>query len=325
MRKAIIFGVTGQDGTYLASQLISKGYSVHGISSQPLSVPPRNHLHFNLHTRIHYHSVDYSNPNMISDLISTLQPHEAYILNGPSSVSYSFENPALVLNTIPSITLYILDSIRVHSPHTRIYHAASSECFGETKSSSGTTIDDPFEPKSPYALAKVNSHMIIEYYRQNYNLFACSGFLYNHESPLRSARYVTSKIVSTACQIAIGNLQVLSLGRLDISRDWGYAPEYTEAMHLMLSAENPRDCLICTGVSYTLKDFVDLVFCRLNISSEGFIKSSQAYLRPNDITYSQGDPTEASSHLKWTATTRLPELVDILVEHEMLRLNTTLV
>lgn len=323
MKKALIFGVSGQDGTYLSSQLISAGYSVHGVTTQPLSALFKNHLDLQISSSINYHSLDYSSSSHTAALITTLQPDEIYILNGPSSVSYSFENPSLALHTIPNVTLFILESVRLYSPNTRIYHAASSECFGETKSSTGTKINDPFEPKSPYALAKVHSHNLIKYYRQNYNLYACSGFLYNHESHLRSPRFVTSKIVSIACQIALGKSELLSLGRLDISRDWGYAPEYTQAMHLMLSADTPRDYLICTGSSYTLKDFVELVFNHLNLSSEGYIYQSQTLCRPNDITHSQGDPSEATEYLNWTANTRLPQLVKILVEHEMKRLNNS--
>lgn len=321
MTKSLIFGVSGQDGSYLSAQLIASGNTVHGVTSQPLSTSFKNHIDLQTSSIINYHYLDYSNPENISSLISALQPAEIYILNGPSSVSYSFENPSLALHTIPTITLSILESVRLYSPGTRIYHAASSECYGETKLLTGTTIDDPFEPKSPYALAKVHSHNLIQYYRQNYNLFACSGFLYNHESHFRSPRFVTSKIISTACQIALGKSDCLTLGRLDISRDWGYAPEYTHAMRLMLSADTPRDYLICTGTSYTLGDFVDLVFSQLNLSSEGYIHQSQTLCRPNDITHSQGDPSEATAHLNWTAKTHLPDLITILVEHELNRIN----
>lgn len=322
MKKALIFGATGQDGSYLSSQLIAAGYSVHCVSRQHAPIYAPNHIRLGLSDKANYYSIDYLNTSEIDCLLEALQPEEVYILIGPSSVSYSFSHPAEVLQIIPSVTLSILNAVRVYSPSTRIYHAASSECFGEMRASTGTTINDPFDPKSPYALAKVHSHNILKYYREQYNIYACSGFLFNHESPLRSNEFVTKKIVGAACRISLGLLESLTLGRVDISRDWGYAPEYTQAMNLMLKSDVPRDFVICTGHTHTLQYFVDLVFECLDLPLDKYISLSNSHCRPNDISVSKGDPRHATHYLNWSASTSLPALVDLLVADELSRLSS---
>jgi GDPmannose 4,6-dehydratase len=247
--------------------------------------------------------------------LSCSEPDEVYFLSGQSSVGLSFDQPAETIESFTLGVLNLLEAIRFIGKPIRMYHASSSECFGDVGQQRATE-DTPFHPRSPYGVAKASAHWLVENYRESYNLFASNGILFNHESPLRPARFVTRKIVSAACRISKGAVEKLHLGRLDIIRDWGWAPEHVEAMWLMLQADIPDDFVIATGKSSTLEEFVTRVFESVNLDWRDFVVSDSTFFRPSDIAYSAADPSKAASVLNWSASTELPQLVQKLIYAE---------
>jgi GDPmannose 4,6-dehydratase len=311
--RALICGVGGQDGAYLARLLLDKGYEVWGTSRDAQMTEFRNLKVLQLAHRVNLCSMAPTDFRSVLTVLTRSEPDEVYFLAGQSSVGLSFEQPVETLESITVGTLNMLEAIRFLGGKIKLYHASSSECFGDVgqKPANETT---SFHPRSPYAVAKASAHWMVANYRDAYGLFACSGILFNHESPLRPARFVTRKIVDSAVRIANGSGEKLNLGRLNIVRDWGWAPEYVDAMWRMLQQNAPADFVIATGVSVSLEDFVSEVFLRLGLDWREHVESDPKLFRPSDIDWSQGDARLAKACLGWEAHTKMPELVKLMVE-----------
>jgi len=252
----------------------------------------------------------------VMQVLNKIRPNEIFNLAGQSSVGLSFDQPMDAFESISLGTLNLLECLRLLEMPARFYNACSSECFGNTNGLAANEIT-PFRPRSPYAMAKSAAFWAIANYREAYNLFACSGILFNHESPLRPARFVTRKIVQSACRIAEGLQEKLELGNIDIQRDWGWAPEYVEAMWLMLQQEEPDDFVIATGKTCSLQDLVRLVFARLGLNWEDHVQCQPELLRPTDVLVSRADPSKALKKLGWEAKHFMEDVVDMMVEAEM--------
>jgi GDPmannose 4,6-dehydratase len=308
MKKALICGVSGQDGAYLAQLLLHKGYEVHGTSrdAQIASLGGLDRL--GLRADVRLASMAVNDFRSVLQTLARVKPDEIYNLAGQSSVGLSFEQPVETLESISVGTLNLLEAMRFLNLPARFYNAASSECFGETDDA-GANEMTPFRPRSPYAVAKSTAFWETANYREAYGLFACSGILFNHESPLRPARFVTRKIVSAVRRIADGSRETLRLGDISICRDWGWAPEYVEAMHLMLQRPQPDDYVIATGESRALEEFVALAFAEVGLEWREHTTIDGSLLRPTDIRKGKGDPQKAYVELGWKATVRMPDVV----------------
>ncbi len=314
--RALICGVGGQDGAYLSQLLLDKGYEVWGTSRDAQMATFSNLASLGVLSSVKTVSMA---PNDFRSVFLVLQkclPDEIYYLAGQSSVSLSFEQPAETLESICIGALNVMEAIRLLSKSVRLYHASSSECFADIGRFAANE-KTPFSPRSPYAVAKASAHWLVANYREAYGLYACNGILFNHESPLRPQRFVTKKIVKTACRISLGSDEILSLGRLDIVRDWGFAPEYVEAMWLLLQQESPQDFVIATGESNSLQDFVAAVFTQLDLDWQQHVKSDPEFFRPTDLAWSQGDATMANEKLGWCAKSRMRDVVSYLVNSEL--------
>lgn len=313
--KALICGVGGQDGSYLARLLLSKGYEVWG-TSRDAQVATFNNLKL-LGIRDQLTLVSMAS-NDFRSVLTTLKrsgPDEVYFLSGQSSVGLSFEQPVETLESITQGTLNLLEAVRFLERPIKVYHAGSSECFGDMgmmAANEGT----PFHPRSPYGIAKASAHWLVANYREAYDLYACNGILFNHESPLRPPRFVTRKIISAACRIAKGSKEKLELGRLDIVRDWGWAPEYVEAMWKMLQQERADDYIIATGEANSLEEFVRCVFDGLGLNWHDHVVSNSALFRPTDLFWSQGCPDKAEKALGWRASSRMKDVIQMMTEEE---------
>lgn len=310
--RALVCGVGGQDGAYLAQLLLNKGYQVWGTSRDAQIARFHNLDVLHIRERVNLCSMAPTDFRSVLSTLTHCEPQEVYFLAGQSSVGLSFEQPVETLESISVGTLNMLEAIRVLGGKVKLYHASSSECFGDVgrvPANEGT----PFQPRSPYAVAKASAHWMVANYREAYGLFACSGILFNHESPLRPARFVTRKIVDAAMRIANGSDEKLMLGRLDIVRDWGWAPEYVDAMWRMLQQRQAEDFVIATGVAISLKDFVGEVFGSLGLNADDHLEIEKHLYRPSDIAWSQGDASRARERLGWVAHTRMPELARRLV------------
>ena len=312
-RTALICGISGQDGAYLAQLLLQKGYSVVGTSRDAQMSRFENLARLGIREAVETASMALNDFRSVLQVLAKYQPDEVYNLAGQSSVGLSFEQPVETLESISIGTLNLLEGIRFLNKDIRLYNAGSSECFGDT----GTTPANeqtPFRPRSPYAVAKAAAHWEGANYREAYGLFACSGILFNHESPLRPERFVTQKIVRAACRIANGRRERLKLGRLDIERDWGWAPEYVEAMWRMLQQSQPYDFVIATGETHSLEDFVAAAFNAVNLDWREHVDIDQALMRPTDLEISCADPSLAESRLGWSAQTNMQRVVRKMVE-----------
>jgi GDPmannose 4,6-dehydratase len=310
--RALICGVGGQDGAYLAQLLLDKGYEVWGTSRDAQITDFRNLKALQIERRVSLCSMAPTDFRSVLNVLTRCKPDEVYFLAGQSSVGLSFEQPVETLESITVGTLNMLEAIRFLGGKIKLYHASSSECFGDVGQTPANE-NTPFHPRSPYAVAKASAHWMVANYREAYGLFACSGILFNHESPLRPARFVTRKIVDAAVRIASGADEKLVLGRLDIVRDWGWAPEYVDAMWRMLQQDKPTDYIIATGVSVSLEDFVRDVFMNVGLDWREHVVTDQKLHRPSDIDWSQGDASRAHERLEWIAQTRMPELAKRLV------------
>lgn len=310
---ALICGVNGQDGAYLAQLLLDKGYEVWGTSRDAQGNTFANLRYLGIHDRVKTLSLVPEDFRSVFVALKQSNPDEVYYLAGQSSVGLSFEQPAETIQSITIGTLNMLESCRLQDRPIRLYHAGSSECFGDTQGKPANE-KTTFHPQSPYAVAKASAFWLVDNYRDAYGLFACTGILFNHESPLRPLRFVTQKIVTTACRIAQGKEKRLHLGRLDIARDWGWAPEYVEAMWLLLQQPEPRDYVIATGETFSLESFVTIAFAEFGLDWREYVDQDKAFLRPADLTHSQADPTRARVELGWQAKFRMPEVVKGMVE-----------
>ncbi|MGC2063335.1 MAG: GDP-mannose 4,6-dehydratase [Thermodesulfovibrionales bacterium] len=315
IKKALICGISGQDGAYLAELLLKKGYGVYGTSRDAQMSSFGNLVRLGIRDAVKVESMAVNDFRSVLQVLAKVLPDEIYNLAGQSSVGLSFQQPVETLESIAVGTLNLLEAIRFIERPTKFYNAGSSECFGDT---GGQPADEmtPFRPRSPYAVAKATAFWEVANYREAYGLFACSGMLFNHESPLRPERFVTKKIVATACRIAAGSKEKLSLGNIAISRDWGWAPEYVEAMWLMLQQDKPDDYVIATGESHSLEEFVETVFncAGLNWRDHGSIDST--LLRPTEILIGMGNPIKAFNMLGWRAKFKMLDVVRMMVEGE---------
>lgn len=314
MTRALICGVSGQDGTYLAQLLLEKGYEVYGTSRDSQMGSFKNLEQLGIADKVKVMSMAINDFRSVLQVLDRLKPDEIYNLSGQSSVALSFDQPVETLESIAVGTLNLLEGIRFMGIKSRFYNAGSSECFGNTGEMAANE-DTPFRPRSPYAVAKATAHWEVANYREAYGLFACTGILFNHESPLRPERFVTQKIVRTACRIHAGSTERLQLGNLFVQRDWGWAPEYVVAMWQMLQQDNPEDFVIATGETNSLEDFVSTVFSNLGLDWHEHVDTdTNLFIRPSDIKISRADPFRAKKKLGWEATTRMHELVAKMIE-----------
>jgi GDPmannose 4,6-dehydratase len=312
MKKALIFGISGQDGAYLARLLLDRGYEVIGASRDAQARGFANLERLGIKERVRLVSVALNDFRSVLQVLKQTHPDEAYNLAGQSSVGLSFEQPVETMESNSIGTLNLLEGIRFLGHPMRLYNAGSGECFGDA----GETAADestPFRPRSPYAVAKAAAFWQVANYREAYGLHASSGILFNHESPLRPERFVTQKIVVGACRIAAGKQKKLTLGDLSVQRDWGWAPEYVEAMWLMLQQDVPGDYVIATGETNPLQDFVAEAFRLVGLDWHKHVESDQALLRPTDIKIGRANPAKARNALGWSARSRMRDVVREMV------------
>lgn len=315
MKKALICGVSGQDGAYLSKFLLDKGYVVYGTSRDAQMSSFQNLKLLNIYDSINFDSMSLNDFRSVLQVLIKIEPDEVYNLAGQSSVGLSFQQPVDTLESISVGTLNLLEAIRFTGKPIKFYNAGSSECFGDI----GETAADentPFRPRSPYAVAKSAAFWEVANYREAYGIFACSGILFNHESPLRPERFVTRKIISAACKIAAGKQKDLHLGNISIRRDWGWAPEYVEAMWLMLQQTQADDFVIATGESNSLQEFVDYAFQSVNLNWQGHVILDNALLRPTDLAVSMANPSKAMNVLNWKAKHRMKGIIKMIIEKE---------
>ena len=314
-KKALISGISGQDGAYLAKLLLEKGYQVFGTARDAQMASFQNLEKLGIRNQVTLLSMALNDFRSVLQSLSKAQPDEVYNLAGQSSVGLSFDQPVETLESITLGTLNLLESIRFLQQPIRLYSAGSSECFGDT---GGVPADEttPFHPRSPYAVAKSAAHWEVANYREAYNLFACTGILFNHESPLRPERFVTRKIIKTACHIAAGRSEKLQLGNISIARDWGFAPEYVDAMWRMLQQDTPTDYVIATGETNTLEGFVVETFAQLGLDWQDHVATDPSLLRPSEIMVSRGNPEKAYRELGWQAQQRMKDVIRIMISAE---------
>jgi len=309
--KALVCGATGQDGSYLVRLLLDKGYEVWGTSRDAQAASLSNLATLGVTQQVRLLSMAPNDFRSVLTALDRSDPDEIYYLAGQSSVGLSFEQPAETLESMVSGVLNLLEVIRMRRKPARLYNAGSSECFGDTGEVAANE-RTPFYPRSPYAVAKASAHWLVTNYRESYGIYACNGILFNHESPLRPRRFVTQKIVQAALRIAQGSDERLTLGRLDISRDWGWAPEYVEAMWRMLQQDAPGDFVIATGETNTLADFVAAAFRVHDLDWQRHVDVSSDLFRPADIQRSLGDPSKAARLLGWEAGYRMADVVRLM-------------
>ncbi|MEO6058122.1 MAG: GDP-mannose 4,6-dehydratase [Gemmatimonadales bacterium] len=319
-KKAIVTGITGQDGSYLAELLLSKGYEVHGLirRSSTFNTDRIDHIYQDPHEpspRLKLHYSDLTDGSRLVTLLNEIQPDEVYNLGAQSHVRVSFDEPEYTGDVTGLGTIRLLEAIRAIGLTTRFYQASSSEMFGATPPPQNEST--PFYPRSPYGVAKLYSYWITRNYREAYGLFAVNGILFNHESPRRGDTFVTRKITRAVARIAAGVQSELFMGNLDSVRDWGYAPEYVEAMWRMLQHDTPDDFVVATNTAYTVKDFLELSFGRVGLDWEKYVKFDERYLRPTEVDSLIGDASKAADALGWTPTVLTPRLAEIMVDADV--------
>ncbi len=320
MKKALITGITGQDGSYLAEFLLSKGYTVHGLirRSSSFNTGRIDHLYRDFHdpeARIFLHYGDLSVSAQIVDLLHSIAPDEIYHLGAQSHVRVSFDMPEYTGDITGLGTLRILEAIRKTGIKTKFYQASSSEMFGAAPPPQKE--DTPFQPQSPYAAAKVYAYYIARNYRNAYNLFAANGILFNHESPRRGETFVTRKVTRAAAQIKLGLKNKLYLGNLEAKRDWGFAGDYVEAMWLMLQQEKPDDYVIATGETHSVREFVEKVFSKLDLDYKKHVKVDPQYFRPTEVDVLLGDSSKAQKILGWKPKVSFDQLIDMMISADL--------
>jgi len=320
-RKALIFGISGQDGAYLARLLLEKGYTVVGASRDAQISSFANLHHLGIRDQVEVLSASLGDFRSVLQALKNIEPDEIYNLAGQSSVGLSFDQPVETYESIGIGTLNLLESVRFMNSGARLYNASSSECFGNTNGVPATE-ETPFRPRSPYAVAKSAAFWQLANYREAYGLFACSGILFNHESPLRPERFVTQKIVRAACRIALGSDETLRLGNTEVRRDWGWAPEYIEAMWLMMQQDEPDDYIVATGFTCSLQDLVEEIFACLDLDWREHVELNPDLLRPTDIMQSVANPAKAEQRLGWKASYTMKDVAAKMVENCMARMRT---
>ena len=320
-RRALVTGITGQDGSYLAEQLIDKGYEVHGLirRTSTFTTERIDHLYLDSHlptAKLFLHYGDLADGSGLSRLLNEVNPLEVYNLGAQSHVAVSFQNPLYTADIDALGTLRLLEAIRMTNPEIRFYQASSSEMYGkvaETPQSETT----PFHPRSPYAVDKVYSYWQTINYREAYDMFACNGILFNHESPRRGETFVTRKITRAATRIKLGLQKKLYLGNLDAERDWGFAGDYTEAMWLLLQQDTPDDFVIATGERHSVREFAEHTFELLDLDWEQYVAVDTRYMRPAEVDLLQGDASKARRELGWKPNVNFSELVEMMVASDL--------
>ena len=320
MKRALITGITGQDGSYLAEFLLEKGYEVHGLirRSSTFNTSRIEHLYKDPHekdNKLFLHYGDITDGVGLSNLIRELEPHEIYNLAAQSHVKVSFEMPDFTAQVDAVGTIRILEAIRAAKIDTKFYQASTSELFGSTPPPQSEI--SPFSPQSPYAAAKLYSYWVVRNYRDAYGLHATNGILFNHESPRRGETFVTRKITMAAARIKLGLQSKLYLGNLDAVRDWGYAPEYVQSMWMMLQQQTPDDYVVATGVGATVREFCDAAFSSLDLDYRNHVTTEEKYLRPTEVDALIGDASKAQKTLGWKATTHWKELAEIMANSDL--------
>ena len=319
--KVLITGVTGQDGSYLAEQLIERGYEVHGTvrRSSVINTSRIDHLisKFTSTQQFNLHYSDLLDPGSIASLVLQIKPDEIYNLAAQSHVAVSFENPIFTsqIGTLGSVAL--LEAIRSLDKEIKFYQASSSEMYGGEKIQS-LNEESIFDPKSPYAVSKLFAHEITKVYRESYGIFAVNGLLFNHESPRRGVTFVTRKITKAVGRIKFGIQSKLTLGNLNASRDWGFAGDYTKAMWLMMQYTQPEDWVIATGETHTVKEFLEKAFSYVELDWKDYVQTSKAYFRPNEVNYLLGDPSKAKNNLGWVPEVTFDQLIKDMVESDLI-------
>tara|TARA_Y100000748_G_scaffold302475_1_gene304785 strand:- start:2636 stop:3667 length:1032 start_codon:yes stop_codon:yes gene_type:complete len=320
MKKALITGITGQDGSYLAELLLEKGYEVHGTirRSSTINTSRIDNIisKYESNGQLCLYYSDLLDSSSISNLISNISPDEIYNLAAQSHVAVSFSNPTFTtqVGTLGSVTL--LESVRHLEPGVKFYQASSSEMYGGDYEGF-LNENSPFDPKSPYAASKVFAHNLTKMYRDTYGLFCVNGILFNHESPRRGETFVTRKITKAVGRISMGIQSKLTLGNLDASRDWGYSGDYVEAMYLMMQHEKPDDWVVATGETYTVRQFAQKAFEYVDLDWEKFVETSEKYFRPNEVGYLLGDPSKAKKLLNWKPKVSFDGLVEKMVDFDL--------
>jgi GDPmannose 4,6-dehydratase len=317
VRRALITGITGQDGSYLAELLLAKGYEVHGLirRASTFNTHRIEHLYVDPHesdARLFLHYGDLTDGTRLVTLLSRVQPDEVYHLAAQSHVRVSFDEPEFTGLTTGLGTTRLLEAIRTSGLSTRFYQASSSEMFGATPPPQNE--QTPFHPRSPYGVAKVYAYWMARNYREAYGMYAVNGILFNHESPRRGETFVTRKITRAVAAIAAGKQEHLYLGNLDAVRDWGYAPEYVDAMWRMLQAAEPADYVVATGTSYSVRDFVQFAFAHAGLDWEEHVRFDERYLRPSEVDALIGDASRAADVLGWKPSVLTPQLAQIMVD-----------
>ena len=324
MKRALITGVTGQDGSYLSELLLEKGYEVHGIirRSSTFNTSRIDHLYKDPHepsNNFHLHYGDITDGVGISNILREIEPHEIYNLAAQSHVKVSFEMPDFTAQVDAVGTIRLLEAIRASKIDTRFYQASTSELFGSTPPPQSET--SPFAPQSPYAAAKLYSYWVVRNYREAYGLHATNGILFNHESPRRGETFVTRKITMAAAKIKLGLQEKLYLGNLNAIRDWGYAKEYVESMWLMLQQDASDDFVVGTGVGATVRDFCEASFGAVGLDYKDHIETEDRYLRPTEVDALIADPSKTKQKLNWSAKTNWRELAKIMVDADLEKLS----
>jgi GDPmannose 4,6-dehydratase len=323
-KRALVTGITGQDGSYLAELLLKKGYEVHGIirRASTFNTDRIDHIYRDPHlsgTHLFLHYGDLTDGTNLRRILEKSQPDEIFNLGAQSHVKVSFDQPEYTADVVATGTLRLLEALRDYNEQNhrsaRFYQAGSSEMYGAAPAPQSEKT--PFHPRSPYAVGKVAAHWFARNYREAYGMFICNGILFNHESPRRGETFVTRKITRAACRIKLGLQKKLYLGNLDAKRDWGFAGDYVEAMWLMLQQDKPDDYVVATGESYSVKQFLDETFKQLDIDWQTVVEIDPKYFRPSEVDHLQGDSSKAQTALKWKPKVGFKQLVGMMVEHDM--------
>ncbi len=317
-RRALIVGISGQDGSYLAELLLGKGYEVIGTSRDAQAARFDGLKRLGIIDRVKLESMSATDLGSAFEVLSKWSPHEVYNLGGQISVALSFAQPVDAINSIVNATVTLLETIRILGRTIRFYEAGSSECFGDVTDGLANEMT-PFRPRSPYAAAKAAAHWMVANYREGYGVHACSGILFNHESPLRHDRFVTRKIITAAARIRGGSKEKLTLGNLAVKRDWGWAPDYVEAMWRMLQRDVPGDYVIATGKLSSLEEFINAAFGSVGLEWRAHVATDPSLTRPTDLAGIAGDATLARRDLGWKPTISMPGLAKALMDAEMAR------
>lgn len=318
-KKALIVGVSGQDGTYLAQLLLAKGYEVIGTSRDAQSARFDNLVRLGLRDRLAIESMSPTDFRSVVEVLSKWMPDEVYNLSGQSSVGLSFAQPVDTVNGIVNATVTLLEVVRFLGKPIRLYNAGSSECFGEVEGEAATEMT-PFRPRSPYGAAKAAAHFMVANYREGYGIYACTGILFNHESELRPERFVTRKIAAAAARIAAGKQERLVLGNMEVRRDWGWAPDYVDAMWRMLQQDEPDDYVVGTGQKHTVRDLCAAAFSHVGLDWQKYVKTDPRFVRPAEVDVLLADASRARKELGWAPKVTFEQLVHMMVDADLERL-----